>query len=159
MKKSRKEISREEGSRRALSFVTGLIEAMKIDATARLNEDADEITIVIEGKDSSALIGYRGETLDAVQYLTLLVANKGEFGFVRVVVDCENYREKREETLISLAHKLEEKACRLGRNVTLEAMNPYERRIIHSALQNDKYVSTHSEGDEPFRRVVVTLKK
>lgn len=154
-KKSRKEVSREEGSRRALSFVNGLIEAMKIDATARLNEEADEITIVIEGKDSSALIGYRGETLDAVQYLTLLVANKGEFGFVRVVVDCENYREKRKAVLSALAERLADKAERLGRRIILEPMNPFERRAIHSALAESQKAHTESEGEEPNRYVVI----
>ena len=154
-KKSKKAISREEGSARAMEFVQGLLSAMKIDATAKLNEEAEEITIEIEGADSSSLIGYRGETLDAVQYLTLLVANKGESGFVRVVVDCENYREKRKAVLSALALRLADKADKLGRRIILEPMNPFERRAMHSALAESEKAHTVSEGEEPNRYVVI----
>ena len=105
------------------------------------------------------LIGKRGQTLDSLQYLTNRVANKMQEGYVRVKLDTENYRERRKETLENLAKNIAHKVKRTKKSVSLEPMNPYERRIIHSALQSDKYVSTHSEGDEPYRRVVVTLNR
>ena len=105
------------------------------------------------------LIGKRGQTLDSLQYLISLVVNKGTTEYIRVKVDTENYRQRRKETLENLAKNISYKVKRTRRPVSLEPMNPYERRIIHSALQNDKYVTTHSEGEEPFRRVVVTPKK
>ena len=105
------------------------------------------------------LIGKRGQTLDSIQYLLSLVVNKESEEYIRVKVDTEDYRKRRKETLENLAKNIAYKVKRTKRPVSLEPMNPYERRIIHSALQNDKYVTTHSEGEEPFRRVVVTLKK
>ena len=105
------------------------------------------------------LIGKRGATLDSLQYLVSLVVNKNTDDYVRVKVDTENYRERRKETLENLAKNIAYKVKRTKRPVSLEPMNPYERRIIHSALQNDKYVTTHSEGEDPFRRVIVSLKK
>jgi len=105
------------------------------------------------------LIGKRGQTLDSLQYLTSLVVNKGKENYIRVKVDTENYRKRREETLENLAKNLAYKVKRTKRPVTLEPMNPYERRVIHSVLQNDKFVSTHSEGEEPFRKVIITLNK
>ena len=105
------------------------------------------------------LIGKRGQTLDSLQYLVSLVVNKDAQDYIRVKVDTEDYRRRRKETLENLAKNIAYKVKRTKRPVSLEPMNPYERRVIHSALQNDKYVTTHSEGDEPFRRVVVTLKK
>ena len=105
------------------------------------------------------LIGKRGQTLDSLQYLVSLVVNKGSEEYVRVKVDTEDYRKRRKETLENLAKNIAYKVKRTKRAVSLEPMNPYERRIIHSALQNDRYVTTHSEGEEPFRRVVVTLKR
>ena len=105
------------------------------------------------------LIGKRGQTLDSLQYLTSLVVNKDVENYIRVKVDTENYRKRRKDTLENLAKNIAFKVKRTKRPVSLEPMNPYERRIIHSALQNDRYVVTHSEGDEPYRRVVVTLKK
>ena len=108
---------------------------------------------------SGVLIGKRGQTLDSLQYLVSLVINKNVENYIRVKVDTENYRQRRKDTLENLAKNISYKVKRTKRNVLLEPMNPYERRIIHSALQNDKYVTTHSEGEEPFRRVVVTLKK
>jgi len=154
-KKAKKSANKEESATRSLAFVQGLISTMGIDATASLKEDADEITVEIQGKDSSALIGYRGETLDAVQYLTLLVANKNESGFVRVVVDCENYREKRKAVLGALAVRLADKADRLGRRIILEPMNPFERRAIHAALADNEKAHTESVGEEPNRYVVI----
>jgi spoIIIJ-associated protein len=105
------------------------------------------------------LIGKRGQTLDSLQYLVSLVVNKGTKEYIRVKVDTENYRERRNKTLENLAKNMAFKVKRTRRSVTLEPMNPYERRVIHSALQNDSYVTTHSEGEEPYRKVVITLKK
>ena len=144
---------------RATAFLNGLLDLMAVNAKCNLNEEGEKVIIDVITDNSSSVIGYRGEVLDALQCLAGAVANTGREDYRRVVVDCESYREKREETLKSLAEKLAAKAVRTGRKVTLEPMNPYERRIIHSALQNDRYVTTHSEGEEPFRRVVVTLKR
>lgn len=110
-------------------------------------------------RQRSILIGKRGQTLDSLQYLANRVANKHQEGYVRVKLDTENYRARREETLRHLAKNIAHKVKRNRRPVALEPMNPYERRIIHSALQSDPYVMTHSEGEEPFRKVVITLKK
>ena len=115
-------------------------------------------TVDLSGEDMGVLIGKRGQTLDSLQYLASLVANKGEEEYVRVKVDTENYRQRRKDTLENLAKNIASKVRRTGRAVVLEPMNPYERRVIHSALQADRYVETHSEGEEPFRKVVVTLK-
>ena len=115
--------------------------------------------IDLSGDEMGVLIGKRGQTLDSLQYLVSLVVNKESESYIRVKVDTENYRQRRKETLEHLAKNIAYKVKRTKRSVSLEPMNPYERRIIHSALQNDKYVTTHSEGEEPFRRVVVTLKK
>ena len=115
--------------------------------------------IDINGEDMSVLIGKRGQTLDSLQYLASLVCNKESEDYIRVKVDTENYRERRKETLENLAKNMAFKVKRTKRPVSLEPMNPYERRIIHSALQDDRYVTTQSEGDEPFRPVVITLKK
>ena len=127
--------------------------------TADYNEDDNSLSIDLAGDDMGILIGKRGQTLDSLQYLVSLVVNKGQEEYIRVKVDTENYRQRRKETLENLAKNISFKVKRTKRPVSLEPMNPYERRIIHSALQNDKYVTTHSEGEEPFRRVVVTLKK
>ena len=117
------------------------------------------LDINLSGDEMGVLIGKRGQTLDSIQYLTSLVVNKGNADYIRVKVDTEDYRSRRKETLENLAKNISYKVKRTKRPVSLEPMNPYERRIIHSALQNDKYVTTHSEGEEPFRRVVITLKK
>ena len=155
--KARKQPNKEEARARALAFVEGLLSAMKIDATATLSQD-DDIKIVISGADTSTVIGYRGEALDAVQYLTLLTANKGESGFLRVVVDAENYREKRKVVLAGLAERLADKADRLGRRIELEPMNPFERRAIHASLAENDKVTTESQGEEPNRYVVIIPK-
>ena len=123
------------------------------------NPDEKIMNIDLSGEDMGVLIGKRGQTLDSVQYLTSLVVNKNTEEYVRVKVDTENYRQRRKDTLENLAKNIASKVRRSGKTVTLEPMNPYERRVIHSALQNDRYVETHSEGQEPFRRVVVTLKE
>ena len=119
----------------------------------------NDVNIELSGNEMGVLIGKRGQTLDSLQYLTSLVVNKGSSDYIRVKVDTENYRKRRKDTLENLAKNLAYKVKSTKRSVTLEPMNPYERRVIHSVLQNDKYVSTHSEGDEPFRRVVITLNK
>jgi len=111
----------------------------------------------MDGKNMGILIGKRGQTLDSLQYLTNRVANKTQDGYVRVKLDTEDYRRRRKETLENLAKNIAYKVKRTKKAVALEPMNPYERRIIHSALQSDRYVTTHSEGEEPYRRVVVTL--
>ena len=127
---------------------------MKVDISVEMNEN--EMDINLSGDDMGVLIGKRGQTLDSLQYLTSIVVNKGQKEYIRVKVDTENYRSRRKETLENLAKNLAYKAKRTKNPVSLEPMNPYERRIIHSALQNDKYVTTHSEGEDPFRKVIIT---
>ena len=142
----------------ALDFLNKVFKAMNIDAQIDIEFDENDMNMNIDlkGDDMGVLIGKRGQTLDSLQYLTSLVVNKESKGYIKVKIDTENYRERRKETLENLAKNI---AHKTGRNVVLEPMNPYERRIIHSALQGDKFVDTHSEGDEPYRKVVVTLKK
>lgn len=145
----------------AKNFLNDVFAAMKmvVVVDVQYNEDEKNMNIELSGDDMGVLIGKRGQTLDSLQYLVSLVVNKNMDEYIRVKVDTENYRERRKETLENLAKNIAYKVKRNKRPVSLEPMNPYERRIIHSALQNDKYVTTHSEGDEPFRRVVVTLKR
>ena len=142
-------------------FLNKVFEAMKLTVVISINFNKDEnvMDIDLSGDDMGVLIGKRGQTLDSLQYLVSLVANKETEDYIRVKVDTENYRQRRKETLENLAKNISFKVKRTKRSVSLEPMNPYERRIIHSALQNDRFVTTHSEGEEPFRRVVVTLKK
>ncbi len=140
---------------RAVEFLNKVFEYMGLVAKAELVKDEDNIEIVLEAEKSSNVIGYRGEVLDSLQCLAGSIANKGEEDYKRVVVNCEGYREKREETLISLAHKLSNKAVKTGRKVSLEPMNPYERRIIHSTLADSEDVKTLSEGKEPNRYVTI----
>ena len=141
-------------------FLKNTMKAMDMEVELKTEIDQDgALCVDMSGEHMGILIGKRGQTLDSLQYLANRVANKHQEGYVRVKLDTENYRARREETLRHLAKNIAHKVKRNRRPVALEPMNPYERRIIHSALQNDKYVSTHSEGDEPFRRVVVTLKK
>ena len=134
-----------------------LVMEMNVEIRAEFAEDT--LAVEIEGEDMGLLIGKRGQTLDSLQYLTSLVVNKGKASYVRVKLDTEDYRSRRKATLENLAKNIAVKVKKTRRPVFLEPMNPYERRIIHSALQNDPYVTTHSEGDEPNRRVVVTPKK
>lgn len=140
-------------------FVTDVLKAMNMEdvkVTSKIDEEG-ALNIDMEGKNMGILIGKRGQTLDSLQYLTNRVANKMQDGYVRVKLDTEDYRRRRKETLENLAKNIASKVKRTRRAVSLEPMNPYERRIIHSALQGDPAVSTHSEGEEPYRRVVVTL--
>ena len=141
-------------------FLTDVLKTMGMEValTSEIDEDGS-LSINMEGDNMGILIGKRGQTLDSLQYLTNRVANKMQDGYVRVKLDTENYRLRRKETLENLAKNIAHKVKRTKRSVSLEPMNPYERRIIHSALQADKYVSTHSEGEEPYRRVVVTLNR
>ena len=145
----------------AKNFLKEVFEAMNMAVVIDVKFDKAENTMDIDlsGDEMGVLIGKRGQTLDSLQYLVSLVVNKEKEDYIRVKVDTENYRQRRKETLENLAKNISYKVKRTKRSVSLEPMNPYERRIIHSALQNDKYVTTHSEGEEPFRRVVVSLKK
>lgn len=142
-------------------FLQDVFKAMNMTVVIDAKYNAAEHTLDVElsGDEMGVLIGKRGQTLDSLQYLISLVVNKGTGEYIRVKVDTENYRQRRKETLENLAKNISYKVKRTKRPVSLEPMNPYERRIIHSALQNDRYVTTHSEGEEPFRRVVVTLKR
>ena len=142
-------------------FLARLFKAMNVDvnSTVDYDEESRTMNIVFDGEDMGLLIGKRGQTLDSLQYLTNLAINKHSDEYYKVKIDTEDYRKRRKETLENLAKNIAYKVKRTKRPVSLEPMNPFERRIIHSALQNDRYVTTHSEGDEPYRHVVVTLKK
>ena len=141
-------------------FVKDTLKAMDMDVEITSSIDKDGALYVdMKGENMGILIGKRGQTLDSLQYLANRVANKHQRGYVRVKLDTENYRARREETLKHLAKNIAHKVKRNRRPVILEPMNPYERRIIHSTLQSDPYVTTHSEGEEPYRKVVVTLKR
>ena len=143
------------GMEKVLEFVQGILDKMDLTAKAVIVEDAENPTINIIAEKSSEIIGFRGETLDAIQTLAGAALNIGKDSYKKVVVDCENYREKRNDTLISLAHKLEAKATDMRREVILEPMSPFERRIIHTALAESETVTTKSEGKEPNRYVVI----
>lgn len=142
-------------------YLETLFKAMDIETevTIDFDEENNNMNINLEGPEMGILIGKRGQTLDALQYLISLFVNKESENYVRVKLDTENYRARRKDTLENLAKNIAFKVKRSRRSVTLEPMNPYERRIIHSVLQNDKYVATRSEGEEPYRKVVVYLKK
>ena len=141
-------------------FLKNTMKAMDMEVELKTEIDQDgALCVDMSGEHMGILIGERGQTLDSLQYLANRVANKHQEGYVRVKLDTENYRARREETLRHLAKNIAHKVKRNRRPVALEPMNPYERRIIHSALQSDPYVMTHSEGEEPFRKVVITLKK
>lgn len=142
-------------------FLNDVFQAMNMEVAIdiKYNEEEKSMDIELSGNEMGVLIGKRGQTLDSLQYLVSLVVNKESEEYIHVKVDTENYRQRRKETLENLAKNIAYKVKRTKRSISLEPMNPYERRIIHSALQNDKYVTTHSEGEEPFRRVVVTLKR
>ena len=131
---------------------------MGLNLTVKAFSNEDCIYIQINGKDSGTIIGKRGQTLDSIQYLTSLVVNKDSEKYIRVIVDAENYRERREKTLEQLAKRLAEKVNRTGRSVRLEPMNPYERKVIHATLQKYSGVTTRSEGEEPYRRVIIEQK-
>ena len=146
---------------KAADFLHDVFGAMgiSVDVESKLNEEEKELEINLSGDEMGILIGKRGQTLDSLQYLVSLVVNKESEDYLRVKLDTENYRERRKETLETLAKNIAYKVKRTRRSVSLEPMNPYERRISHSALQNDKYVFTRSEGEEPFRHVVISLKR
>ncbi len=145
----------------AKEFLEKVFKAMNIDAKIEINYDEANASIDINiiGEDMGVLIGKRGQTLDSLQYLVSLVLNKGSDSYLKVKLDTENYRQRRKETLENLGRNIAYKVKRTKKSVSLEPMNPYERRIIHSVLQNDKFVETHSEGEEPYRKVVIALKK
>lgn len=145
----------------AKDFLNKIFNAMNMEVEILFDTDENYsyIDINLKGDDLGVLIGKRGQTLDSLQSLVSLVVNKNSENYIRVKLDTENYRERRKETLENLAKNIASRVKKTRKVVSLEPMNPYERRIIHSALQNDKYVVTHSEGEEPFRHVVVTYKK
>ena len=154
------ELAEDSAAGIAYAFLMELTKLMGVDVTIEMGTDAEgNVFGYINGDTLGSLIGRRGETLDAVQYLTSLKVNRGREGYTRVTLDTENYRAKREDTLIRLANRMANRALRTGRKVSLEPMNPYERRIIHYALQQTEGVTTHSEGEEPNRHVVITNKK
>lgn len=141
------------------TFLRSVLDSMGVKAEIRIKEENDVININLTGPKMGLIIGYRGETLDSLQYLVSLVVNKGhDISYKKVVLDTENYRKKREETLIRVAEKTAYKVRKTRRAYRLEPMNPYERRVIHSALQDNEYVYTFSEGEEPHRRIVVDIR-
>ena len=156
--RARKEVTLED---KAVGFLKQVFEAMSLPVEIQVsyNDEEKEMSINLVGEDMGILIGKRGQTLDSLQYLVGMVVNKGSEGYIRVKLDTENYRSRRKETLETLAKNIAYKVKRTKRSVSLEPMNPYERRIIHAALQNDKYVTTRSEGEEAFRHVVIALKR
>ncbi len=156
--KARKKNDSEDNIR---EFLTKVFDAMDLQVEILIEKEADSKTINVElkGPDMGVLIGKRGQTLDSLQYLTNLAVNKTSEEYLKVKIDTEDYRKRRKETLENLAKNIAYKVKRTKHSVSLEPMNPFERRVIHSALQNDKFVTTHSEGEEPYRYVVVTLKK
>ena len=164
VKKERKLIpltaeEKEDAKEKAVKFLKDVFASIEMEVEVHAEFEDEVLNVEMSGEDMGVLIGKRGQTLDSLQYLTSLVVNKGKSGYVRVKVDTENYRSRRKETLENLAKNIAYKVKRTRRPVFLEPMNPYERRIIHSALQNDPYVTTHSEGEEPYRKVVVTLQR
>ena len=156
--KARKKYSPEENVR---EFLTNVFDAMHLDVeiVSKYDEENGLIDVEFKGNEMGVLIGKRGQTLDSLQYLTNLAVNKQTDHYVKVKLDTEDYRKRRKDTLENLAKNISFKVKRTKRPVSLEPMNPFERRVIHSALQGDRYVTTHSEGEEPFRHVVVTLKR
>ncbi|WP_138204205.1 RNA-binding cell elongation regulator Jag/EloR [Haloimpatiens lingqiaonensis] len=144
----------------ARSFLRKVLNAMDIKSEIRIKDEGSALKITLSGPNMGLIIGHRGETLDSLQYLVSLAINKdNDEQYKRVILDTENYRYKREQTLKRLADKMAQKVKQKGRSVKLEPMNPYERRVIHSALQGDSEIKTYSEGQEPYRRVVIDLKK
>lgn len=156
--KARKKFTIEDAVK---DFLTDVFRAMDMQVEIFVNHEEENHVVEVElkGDDMGVLIGKRGQTLDSLQYLANLAVNKQSDTYVKVKLDTEDYRKRRRDTLENLARNIAYKVKRTKRPVSLEPMNPFERRVIHSALQNDKYVSTHSEGDEPYRHVVVTLKR
>ena len=157
----KKFVVNDEAVAKAREFLQKVFHAMKIEVVMEkfVNKNDGSVTFKLHGADMGILIGKHGQTLDSLQYLTNLVANKNSADRVRVIIDVEDYRDRRIETLNRLAYRLADKVKRSGERVALEPMNPHERKIIHMALQNDRRVTTLSEGDEPYRHVVIELKK
>lgn len=151
IEKSSEEIARD--------FLNTVLEDIGLEASVDISTDEERMNIEISGESMGVIIGRRGETLSALQYLTSLVVNRKTEGYTKISIDTENYKKKREESLIKIANKTAEKVIKYRRNITLDPMNPYERRIVHSSLQGNDKISTFSTGDEPMRRVVVALKK
>lgn len=148
----------EEPEITAISFLEKIFDKLGLQVNSEISKEEDFIYISFHGDDLGILIGRRGETLDSLQYLTNLVVGKKFNHRYRIILDVEGYRKRREQTLINLAYRLSEKVKKTGHNIVLEPMNPHERRIIHTALQNDPKVRTFSEGDEPYRKVIITRK-
>ena len=154
------QVDAESSAGKAKAFLAELTGLMGVNVEIAVGNDAEgNVFVQMTGDTLGILIGRRGETLDAIQYLTSLKVNRGQEGYTRVTIDTENYRAKREDTLIRLANRMANRAVKTGRKVSMEPMNPYERRIIHSALQANQAVDTHSEGEEPNRHVVITIRK
>jgi len=149
----------DSSEKRAQKFLDGLFEILGEEVTVDIKKDNKDLDVELSGPDMGVVIGKRGETLDALQHLTSLVVNRGDLDFVKVSIDTENYREKRVKALESLANKLANKVVKTGRNTSLEPMNAYERRIIHSSLQDHEQVTTYSVGQGTRRKVVIALKK
>ncbi len=149
----------EQSEHPAKSFLESVTGEMGLNLNMKICSNAESVYVDFEGEDSGTIIGKRGSMLDALQYLTSLVINKDSGNYIRVVLDAENYREKREKTLERLANRLANKVVNSGRSVRLEPMNPYERKVIHTALQSRPEVSTRSEGEEPYRRIIIELSK
>lgn len=156
--KACKKFTVEENVREFLSSVFNAMD-IEVELLIKIDEEDKLIDVELKGDDMGLLIGKRGQTLDSLQYLTNLAVNKNSDSYYKVKVDTEDYRKRRKDTLENLAKNIAYKVKKTKRSVALEPMNPFERRVIHSALQNDKFVTTHSEGEEPYRHVVVTLKK
>ena len=154
--KVRKKCSTEDVIR---EFLGKVFDAMELEVEIQITNSENNYSVELKGDEMGVLIGKRGQTLDSLQYLTNLAVNKNSDEYVKVKIDTEDYRKRRKETLENLAKNIAYKVKRTKRPVSLEPMNPFERRVIHSALQNDKFVTTHSEGEEPYRKVVVTLKR
>ena len=154
--KVRKKCSTEDVIR---EFLGKVFDAMELEVEIQITNSENNYSVELKGDEMGVLIGKRGQTLDSLQYLTNLAVNKNSDEYVKVKIDTEDYRKRRKETLENLAKNIAYKVKRTKRPVSLEPMNPFERRVIHSALQNDKFVTTHSEGEEPYGHVVVTLKK
>lgn len=154
-------INEEEIKTLAKEFLDDVFKAMNLDVTVDMEYDKEQnfLNVDLKGPEMGIIIGKRGQTLDSVQYLTNLAVNRKSDSYVKVKIDTEDYRRRRRDTLENFASNIAHKVKRTGKSVSLEAMNPYERRIIHAALANNKFVETHSEGEEPYRHVVVTLKK
>ena len=154
-------VVKEDSEIAAKKFLKDVLDNMDIKCDIHVKDEGDILRVELTGPKMGILIGHRGDTLDSLQYLLSLVVNKQnkDAEYKKVIVDTENYRKKREDTLVKLANRLAMKVNRYKKNVTLEPMNPYERRIIHAALQDNPYVLTHSEGDEPYRKVVIEPKE